>query len=224
MYKLYYLLIAFGLMVATSGCDKCKDVSCNGGTCEDGNCSCPAGFSGENCEVEDKCVTNAVSCLNGECVNGECDCEAFYYGDDCSTRCANGTYSSGNCDCNDGFEGASCETYSRDKFFGTYTYSTTCITQAQTSTISAHDDEEHPEWVKITNISADGDTKGYGVISGSTLTIPKQTVSGASGGKWVVESTEPATLSGTGFTLKINRKLSTAPGSGVPCTHVFQVQ
>ena len=32
--------------------DACKDVTCNnGGTCSGGNCTCPSGYSGNNCET-----------------------------------------------------------------------------------------------------------------------------------------------------------------------------
>lgn len=32
--------------------DDCRDVICwNGGTCTDGFCTCPTGFSGENCQI-----------------------------------------------------------------------------------------------------------------------------------------------------------------------------
>jgi len=224
MNRIIYLFLAFGLMIAT-GCNKCKDVNCaNGGTCDDGTCTCASGFSGTNCEIEDKCVTKNVTCLNGDCVDGECDCDAYYYGDDCSNHCVNGVPGAGTCKCNAGFEGSSCETYSRDKFLGIYTYSTTCITQTQTSVIKEYDDETHPERVSMTNISADKDTKGYAEISGDTLWVPKQTVTGASGGKWVVESTEPAILANGAFTLKITRKVASSSGSGVPCTHEFVVQ
>src|SRR5688572_7935721 len=107
MNKVYYLILSLGLMAAVTGCDKCKDVSCsNGGTCEDGTCNCLTGFSGENCETEDKCVSNNVNCLNGgECVDGECDCAAYYHGDDCAVHCVNGSVDGTACDCDAGFEG-----------------------------------------------------------------------------------------------------------------------
>lgn len=35
--------------------DACKDVVCaNGGTCTDGNCSCPVGYEGTTCNTESK--------------------------------------------------------------------------------------------------------------------------------------------------------------------------
>lgn len=226
MKKLLYLFMAVGLSLAVSSCNKCKDVSCeNDGECVDGECDCPTGFSGDECEVEDKCVTNNVTCENdGECVDGECDCTAFFYGETCSDYCLNGTYNNGTCDCDAGFEGESCETYSRDKYKGTYTYTTTCNTQTQTSEITDHPDEAHPEWVSITNISADKDASGYAEISGDSIWIPSQTVTGSSGGKWVVVSTEAGVISGGTFTLKVNRKVAGTSGSGVACEHVFVVQ
>ena len=41
-------------MVTYTACnkDECKDVTCNnGGTCINGNCSCPTGYEGSKCEI-----------------------------------------------------------------------------------------------------------------------------------------------------------------------------
>jgi uncharacterized membrane protein len=53
MLAAFVTLFAFTVVTYTS-CkkDKCKDVTCqNGGTCSDGNCSCPTGYSGTLCET-----------------------------------------------------------------------------------------------------------------------------------------------------------------------------
>ncbi len=65
--------------------DACASVTCeNGGTCADGTCFCPDGFSGPNCEVEDPCheanTTNewgydnfgGPSCWNDVCCGTGC--------------------------------------------------------------------------------------------------------------------------------------------------------
>src|SRR5690606_18468421 len=40
-------------MLASCNSDECKDVVCqNGGTCVGGNCVCPSGYEGVNCETE----------------------------------------------------------------------------------------------------------------------------------------------------------------------------
>lgn len=66
--------------------DPCTDITCmNGGTCDNGTCDCPDGYSGTLCEVYDSCFT--VTCLNGgTCDNGTCDCPDGYGGADCSTE------------------------------------------------------------------------------------------------------------------------------------------
>jgi hypothetical protein len=39
------------VLYASCSVDKCKDVSCkNGGSCKDGQCDCPSGYSGTSCE------------------------------------------------------------------------------------------------------------------------------------------------------------------------------
>ena len=72
-------------IVTYSACkqDKCKDIICtNGGSCSDGTCICPDGYSGPRCEIVDPCKD--VICLNnGQCDNGDCDCTYEYEGDSC---------------------------------------------------------------------------------------------------------------------------------------------
>ena len=69
--------------------DKCKDITCtNGGSCSDGTCICPDGYSGKRCEVVDPCKD--VICLNqGECENGKCKCPFEYDGDSCQYELRN---------------------------------------------------------------------------------------------------------------------------------------
>lgn len=47
---------AFGTVLYTScNPDPCKDVTCqNGGTCNEGNCVCPTGYEGTNCETKSR--------------------------------------------------------------------------------------------------------------------------------------------------------------------------
>src|SRR4051812_10777864 len=47
---------AFGAVTYTAcNKDECKDVVCqNGGTCIGGNCSCPTGYEGTNCETRSR--------------------------------------------------------------------------------------------------------------------------------------------------------------------------
>ena len=63
--------------------DDCDDIICeNGGTCDDGICDCPDGFSGTNCEIQDLCF--GIICNNGgTCIDGSCDCLDGYTGANC---------------------------------------------------------------------------------------------------------------------------------------------
>jgi len=87
------------VMVWSCELDPCKDYVCvNGKAQEDFNeciCICNAGWDGQNCTIEDKCVTGNVYCVPGQ---GNCN------------------MNTGKCSCFSGYEGDSCQIYSRDKF------------------------------------------------------------------------------------------------------------
>jgi hypothetical protein len=231
MSKIYYFFLACFLTLSISGCDDCKDVTCdNGGTCNDGTCSCLAGFSGTNCEIEDLCTTQPIDCKNdGVCVDGTCDCKsAFqYYGATCSDHCVNGTYADGNCTCNEGIEGDACDVFSRDKFVGTYVYASDFVTNSQTSKISLGKYEEGDAWkVEMSNISSTGDTKATAEINGDHISIPKQNVTGQGGQRFSVESTEDGVLVNDGeyvtFSIVVSRlPLDITGATATSSTHKY---
>jgi hypothetical protein len=117
--------------IVADGKDDCDPNPClYGGSCIDGldgySCTCLAGFSGINCEIDtDDCSPNP--CLNGgTCLDGvnsySCTCPSGYLGDNCETNiddcnptpCQNGgtctdSVNSYTCTCPEGFEGTDCE-------------------------------------------------------------------------------------------------------------------
>jgi len=118
------LVMVFSMALFLASCNECADLECqNGGEGkEDANgncfCDCPAGFSGDNCEIQDLCYN--VQCPT----NAECDPE------------------DGECYCNPGYEGSDCSEEIRSKYFasysgqdvcpsGTYTYTASILTSAQ---------------------------------------------------------------------------------------------
>jgi hypothetical protein len=228
MKNLLYLAFLGVFAAFLHSCNPCKDVSClNAGVCEDGLCNCAAGFSGDSCQIEDKCITNNVECLNeGVCEDGTCDCAKKYYGERCETHCVNGKYikSTGICDCYPGYDDETCEIEMRLDWIADYTIASDCNGQNVQSVITAKD---HPDpdstfavnYVSITNLTTAGDTKGYGIImDGNKLVVPTQKVKDANGTQFTVESTSPATLNGENFVLVIKRKLD---NNAVLCTLNF---
>ena len=126
------LLLFSCLSFVVSACDEdvvdvnpCEDIICeNGGTCSEGICICPEGFSGTLCEIEDvvEDPCEDIVCQNGgTCSEGICICPEGYSGPFCEIEdvvadpcediiCQNGgTCSEGICVCPDGFSGTLCE-------------------------------------------------------------------------------------------------------------------
>ncbi|MEO8797940.1 MAG: calcium-binding EGF-like domain-containing protein, partial [Polyangiaceae bacterium] len=144
-----------------SGPLPCAAAPClNGGTCTNAaasySCSCPAGFTGTNCQTKvDNCAGNP--CAHGTCVDGatsytctcgtgftgvNCDaCATSYFGYPTCTFCtaadtcsAHGTCSTtGACTCTTGFAGASCNACATDY----YNYPT-CTLCTAANTCSGH--------------------------------------------------------------------------------------
>lgn len=45
-----FAVLSMGIFAS---CDKCKDVDCNnGGSCDDGDCTCASYYTGDNCDTE----------------------------------------------------------------------------------------------------------------------------------------------------------------------------
>lgn len=95
MKNLLLVFIAFSSLFIFSCSDPCDDINCGPGTCVEGDCVCPDGFSGVNCEIEDLC-------FNVDCGNGTCD------------------QNTGSCLCDEGYEGDNCEIRIKDKYLGTW--------------------------------------------------------------------------------------------------------
>lgn len=82
-------VIAVLFIAAIYSCkqNKCEGVVCsNNGSCKDGECVCPAAWSGPTCNLHSN-PCDTTPCYNGgSCVNGTCSCPAHTSGADCSIQ------------------------------------------------------------------------------------------------------------------------------------------
>jgi hypothetical protein len=83
------LVMAIFSTVTYTACNKdlCEGKICqNGGSCTDGKCTCPTGYTGTNCETKsDPCKD--ITCQNGgTCTDGKCNCPAGYTGTYCEQQ------------------------------------------------------------------------------------------------------------------------------------------
>ncbi|WP_276135092.1 hypothetical protein [Polluticoccus soli] len=98
-------VLVFSLVFYSACKPSCKHVACfNGGTCSGGECKCPTGFEGNNCE--------RIKCKDTDC------------------RWA-GTCVDGKCACTPGHEGQYCEIFTKDKFIGVWGGPEECDPQAK---------------------------------------------------------------------------------------------
>ena len=66
-----------------SSCNECRDLIClNGGECQNGECVCPSGFTGLNCECEILECQNGGFFVEESC---ECECPVECKGNNCET-------------------------------------------------------------------------------------------------------------------------------------------
>ncbi|MEZ4722573.1 MAG: hypothetical protein R2813_11930 [Flavobacteriales bacterium] len=117
----YLLSVIAVITLFMAGCDQCKEITCiNGSSCEKGECQCIDGYSGDRCEIEDRCITRDIACQNGgTCSSGECNCPEGFSGANCqiedlciteNPNCRNGgECEDGKCNCPSGFTGDRCE-------------------------------------------------------------------------------------------------------------------
>lgn len=191
------LLLIFSalFMLSIAGCDKCKNTTCeNGGTCLDGECQCPANYTGENCETFTPC--SGVTCANG----GTCDTNT------------------GDCLCAQGYEGPTCASESVDKYIGSYTVADDCNPVAYScATIEDPNEVTRFTFSDLGNYGVSGfqavvDAPATNEVV-QTFTIPSQTLSGVT-----ISGTGTRNANSAVLTIDYTASLS---GTTVTCEAIF---
>jgi len=93
-FKIFFILfLSIGVLLISSCRDECKDQIClNGGVCDEGNCQCPDGYSGSNCETK----VDGYNCFNGDCVYTPSNAQ-YSSIVACQTSCSNSNTNNFNC-------------------------------------------------------------------------------------------------------------------------------
>lgn len=91
--------------------NSCASVQCqNGGSCNNGLCTCPAGYTGTNCTTPScsptPCQNSGTCAISGSTYT--CTCTAGYTGANCQTACSPACLNGGTCTTNNGNAVCSC--------------------------------------------------------------------------------------------------------------------
>lgn len=108
MKAIHFFYSILFLAVLQYACQEpCDEVVCqNGGVCVEGECDCPEGFLGENCEIKiDPCEIKG--CVNADTCVVNNQGEAF-------------------CFCSEGFEGDKCDSTWSQKYVGRFNVTEAC--------------------------------------------------------------------------------------------------
>lgn len=74
MKNLLYIASILTTLLSSCKTDECKDVNCNNGSCKEGICLCESGYSGANCETEER-----LAFVGDYSVTDACDSGVFDY-------------------------------------------------------------------------------------------------------------------------------------------------
>ncbi|MGD1844798.1 MAG: hypothetical protein ACFB10_05330 [Salibacteraceae bacterium] len=189
-----------GLMLTQQSCDDCNNVDCqNGGTCDAGDCSCPTGFTGDECET-DLCAS--VTCLNGGVtapIATDCGC-------DCSAAT--------------GYEGDDCNTEMRAKFIGTYTVAESCGANSATFAVTNTNSASDITRILMSDFADVFNSPVVITVDGNNLTIPDQEPDGDG---FRLTGTGTTTDNGSTFNLSYTVN-NTNNNTTFNCTAVFTKQ